>query len=56
MRSVHGNRLEGFRGVDQIHSLGQRFHAEYTNTFDDGGFARISFRHNDILDAAFARR
>ena len=56
LRGVHRNRLKGFRGVDQVHGLWQGFHAEYPNTFDDGGFARISFRHNDILDAAFARR
>ena len=41
---VHG--LEGFRRIDQIHRLRQRFHGEHLHAFDHGGFAGVGFGHD----------
>ena len=56
LRRVHGDGLERFRRIDQVHGLRQRFHAEDANAFDHCSFARIGFRHYDILDAAVTCR
>src|SRR5271156_6208707 len=55
LRRIHGDGLEGFRRVDQVHGLRQRLHAEDFDAFDHGRFPRVGFRHDYILDAAFAR-
>ncbi len=48
------NRLEGFRGVEQVHGLGKGFDGEHAGSLDHGGLPGIGFRDHEVLDAAFA--
>ena len=47
---------ERFGRVDQVHRLRKRAHGEYVDAFDDGGLARVGFRHHHRLDLVLARR
>ena len=53
---VHHDRMKRFRRVHQIHGLRQRFHRENIHALHHRRFARVRFRHHQILDPAFPRR
>ena len=54
--SVHAYRGEGLRHVDEIHGLGQIADGKNVDALDDGGLARVGFRHDHGLDLVLPRR
>src|SRR5690348_3327278 len=52
---IHGNRGEGFRGIDEIGGLRKRLDREDAHAFHDGGFARVGLRDDKILDTSLTR-